>query len=338
MKKLFFVGLIMFSGLLSAQTGETHEYTLVSDLEWARPEGFPLTMDIYTPKTGKKNYPVLIIYHGGGWLINNKSIMNEMAAYIASHSEYVVCNVNYRLLGDQNNTVTMDEIVGDVFGAVLWVKEHVGKYKGNAAQIAVTGDSAGGHLASMVITRGKALNATGFAKGPEGFLPSYIPSGKSLKKISEDGGLEVQAGLISYGAFDLLAACQGNFEQPSNFFWQMGGVQARPIFGKEISVSANPDYYKAVSPIYHIPQAKDRKLPPILLTVGSKDNVTTPESVKAYLAKLEAAGQRAQFWEYEGRPHAFLDSGKNDYLGVSFEKDAIDALKVMISFLDQVFY
>ncbi len=70
-------------------------------------------MDIYIPDTGKDSYPVLIIFHGGGWLINDKSPMTCMSEYIASHSEYVVYNVNYRLLVDDNNTVTMNHLSAD---------------------------------------------------------------------------------------------------------------------------------------------------------------------------------------------------------------------------------
>jgi hypothetical protein len=53
------------------------------------------------------------MFHGGGWLINDKSIMDQAAKYMASNGEYVVCNVDYRLLGDQGNTVTLNEIVND---------------------------------------------------------------------------------------------------------------------------------------------------------------------------------------------------------------------------------
>ena len=40
--------------------------------------------------------------------------MDAMSEYIAEHGEYIVCNMNYRLLVDQENTVTMDQIVEDV--------------------------------------------------------------------------------------------------------------------------------------------------------------------------------------------------------------------------------
>ncbi|MCB0546258.1 MAG: alpha/beta hydrolase [Phaeodactylibacter sp.] len=323
----------------TAQPSPTlHTSKVAKDIVWASPGGFDLTMDIYTPDTGKKKYPVLVIFHGGGWLINNKSIMDQMAQYVAEHGEYVVCNVNYRLLVDNGNTVTMDQIVEDVFGAVLWIKENIKKYKGNKGQVAVTGDSAGGHLASMVTVMGRRLSSTGFAEEPLGFNPTYLPRGRTAEKVARKDGLEVQAAIISYGAFDLYQACLGDFETPSNFFWQMGGAQARRIFGEPFNAEENPERYKAVSPIYHIPKANQRKLPPQLLTVGSKDNLTTPESVKMYRDKLKEAGQPVEYWEYEGRPHAFLDSGANPFLGTSFEQDAPEAIDRMIAFLDSVFY
>ncbi|HAN79268.1 MAG TPA: alpha/beta hydrolase, partial [Bacteroidales bacterium] len=60
------------------------------------------------------------------------------------NAEYIVCNVNYRLLTANDNTTGMNEIIEDAFGAVLWVKENIKQYGGNSAKIAVTGDSAGG--------------------------------------------------------------------------------------------------------------------------------------------------------------------------------------------------
>ena len=127
------------------RNNDPDRYTLVEDVPWAAPGGFDLAMDIYTPASGKDSYPVVVMFHGGGWLINDKSIMDQASAYLATNSEYVICNVDYRLLSDNDNSVLLNEIVDDVFGAVLWVKDHVGQYKGDRDRIAVTGDSAGGH-------------------------------------------------------------------------------------------------------------------------------------------------------------------------------------------------
>lgn len=328
---------IIFISCLQAQQ-ETKNYSLAEDVLWASPEGFDLSMDIYTPDRGKESYPVLVIFHGGGWLINDNSIMDQMSDYIATHGDYVVCNVNYRRLGDMDNQVTINQIVEDAMGAVLWVKEHIGKYKGDNQKIALTGDSAGGHLAAMVVNASHKLGKKPFRKGTVYFRPSYLPTDKKLRSLLSENALEVQAAVLSYGSFDMEANARGGFESPANFFWTMAGAEARPIFGSKISVAKNPEYYRGVSPIYLIPEAEDRKLPPQFLLVGSKDDLTTPTLVKAYADKLEAAGHPVTYWVHEGRPHAFLDSGSNEFLGIKFEEDAIPALEEIIRFLDGVFY
>jgi acetyl esterase len=321
-----------------------NKFTKIENIEWAKPEGFSLTMDIYTPDTGKSNYPVLIIFHGGGWLINNETIMDQMSRYIVEHSGYVVCNVNYRLLPTSNNTTTLNQMVEDVFGAVLWIKDHIVTYKGDPQKIAVSGDSAGGHLAAMVVTSGHRLESDGFNGNTLGFTPSYLPKGKTAEDVARNNGLTVQAAVLNYPATDIYGTCLGpsgdgmnGFESSSNFFWNIGQATPRGIFGEKINVKNNPEPYKACSPLYNIPNVKERKLPPQFCAVGTKDNLTTPSLVKEYVTALQQAAQPVEYWEHEGRPHAYLDSGSNQYLGISFEKDAPIAIDRIIEFLDKVF-
>lgn len=322
-------------GLLICLSTQAHEFTVHKSISWASPNGVPLTLDIYVPKTGKKNYPVLVIYHGGGWLINNNSIMNSMSEYVASHGEFVVANMNYRLLGDNLNTTTLNQIVEDVFGGLLWVKKHIAKYHGDPTRIAVTGDSAGGHLAAMILTQGRDLESDGFAGETLGFKPSWLPFWKSAERIAKKDGLKVQAAILSYGAFDFYAIANNGFESPNNIFWALGKTKPRGIFGNTINVKDNPEYYKAVSPIYNIPQATDYQLPPQFVMVGSRDGVTTPESVKKYADAVKKAGHPVEFKVYEGRNHAFLDNGCNKHLGTCFDKDAPEALDDMLVFLNK---
>lgn len=321
-----------------AHASSTHAVTVKKDIEWARAGNVSLRMDIYIPSTGKKNYPVLVIYHGGGWLINSKEVMSDAAKYIAEHSEYIVCNVNYRLLGDNENRTTMNQIVEDVFGAMLWIKEHIGEYGGDSTQIAVTGDSAGGHLSAMIVLCGMKLESDGFAGTSFGFCPTYLPKKISAERAAKKNLLKVQAAIFNYGAFDLYASCSNGFESPVNIFWMMAKHSARGIFGDSISIKKNADWYRAVSPLYQIPNTQQQTLPPILCTVGSKDLIVSPTSVKKFVSALKDSGHSVQYWEYEGRNHAFLDAGSNPFLGVSFEKDAPAALDRMIQFLDSVFY
>ena len=109
---------LLFSGTAKPEllsNDDPSKYMIAKDVLWASPRGFDLTMDIYTPNSGKDSYPVVVIFHGGGWLIRNKSIMDQMSKYLVTNSEYVVCNVNYRLLADEGNTINLNQIIEDVF-------------------------------------------------------------------------------------------------------------------------------------------------------------------------------------------------------------------------------
>lgn len=328
--------LLMLAFLFAwGSSAQAHEFKVRKNIVWASPKNFPLTLDLYVPSTGKAKYPVLIIYHGGGWLINNNSIMNSMAEYVAAHGEFIVANVNYRLLPDNQNTTMINEIVEDAMGATLWVKDNIAHYGGDPKRIAVTGDSAGGHLASMILTSGRNLSSDGFSAKGLGFHPTYLPKGKTSEQIAQADGLKVQAAVISYGAFDMYANASNGFEKPSNIFWALAKSEARGVFGKTINVTDNADYYKAVSPIYNIPAATSYKLPPQFIHVGSTDNTTPPASVKLYVEALQKAGQTVEFKLYEGKNHAFLDSGCNEFLKTCFDKDAPDTLNDMIHFLEK---
>jgi len=315
-----------------------NKYEVSENVLWASPNGFDLTMDIYTPNSGASTYPVIVMFHGGGWLINDKSIMDQAAKYLATNSRYVVCNVDYRLLADEGNTVRINQIVEDAFGAVLWVQDNIARYQGDGTKIAVTGDSAGGHLSAMIVNMGNHLSSSGFAGEKIGFNPSYLPANTTAEALAELGGIGVQAAVLSYGAYDIYNSALGGFEKIPNPFWLMSGSRARGVFGNEFNPADNPELYKAVSPLYNIPDSSERALPPQLLTVGSMDTLVTPASVREYMGELQSAGHSVRYWEHQGRPHAFLDSGSNMMLGINFEDDAPPALDIMISFLDDLFY
>jgi acetyl esterase len=298
---------------------------------------FDLTMDIYTPKTGRDSYPVLVIFHGGGWLINDKSVMDQTAKYLATNSELVICNINYRLLGDNGNTIKLNQIVNDAFGSVLWVKEHIGNYKGDQRRISVTGDSAGGHLAAMIVNSGYRLSSASYTE-THMFLPTYLPQGVTPESVASSNGLAVQAAILSYPALDVYQNGGDSLESWKNPLWFLAGSMPRGVFGNRYNAKSRPELYKAISPLYSIPDIRTRILPPQLVLIGSEDRLIKPSLVQEYYAKLQQAGHPAQYWIHEGRGHAYLDSGSSFILGTSFERDAPEALNVMIDFLNNIFY
>lgn len=322
-----------------------HQVKLTKDLIWATPAGVSLALDIYQPQiappAGGANlavaYPVLTIFHGGGWLINNKSIMQQMAHYLASHANLVVVNVDYRLLSANYNTTRLNQTVEDAMGAVLWVQQHIAAYQGDPARVAVTGDSAGGHLAAMVMLAGQQLTSKGFASRQPGFQPSYLPPGATAESIAAAGGIKVQAAILSYAVFDLQARALAGFETAQNGFWAAGNASPRGFFGAGISVQSHPELYRALSPQYLIPSVQQRQLPPQLVHVGSRDTLATPALTARYVDAVKAAGHAVEFTVYSGLNHAYLDNDCNSYLGTCFARDAIEPLNEMIAFLQRVF-
>jgi len=337
-----FVGNVVIAILLVsctvAKAQKLNHFEVQRNIIWANPQNKPLTLDIYTPDAGQQRYPVVVIFHGGGWLIHQKEIMDSLSVYLVTHGNYVVCNVNYRLLGDEANTIAINQCVEDALGAVLWVKENISAYQGDSTQIAVTGDSAGGQLAAMVALCGNHLSSQGMLASTPGFNPTYLPPNTMAEDFKRSGGITVQAALLSYPALDVYQLCKTGFETAANPFWMMAGQKYRRIFADSISYKRYPSWYKAASPMYQIPSSAQQKLPPQFCMVGSIDVVTPASTIKTYVEKCQQAGQPIEYWEYRGKPHAFLDSKKNPLLGIDFSRDAPLAIDRMIAFLNKVFY
>src|SRR3954470_8838078 len=104
--------ILLFASLCSPAFAN-HDIKHFNDILWASPKRFNLTLDISVPDTKTKSKPVLVIFHGGGWLLNNKSIMSDLADGIATRADVITVNANYRLLSDVNNTTTVNEIIED---------------------------------------------------------------------------------------------------------------------------------------------------------------------------------------------------------------------------------
>ena len=321
---------------LDKKINNPDSYNFTKDLIWCSPDGFDLTMDIYSPKKPEKPLPVIVMFHGGGFLIRRKEILNNMAQYIASNHDYVVCNVNYRLLQDQNNSVSFDELIGDSFGSILWIKENIANFNGDKNKIGITGDSAGAYICAMILNSGDKVGLKENFNKDFCIEPSYIPKNLNLFEIAEQKLINVNAAVLSYGGYDFYKwALLGHAETYKNPFWWLALSRPRGIFGNEYNPKENAEMYQAVSPVYNIPESSDRLLPPQLLTSATKDKITPPSMIEEYVEELKAKGQQAEYWEHEGRNHAYLDSGYTFYAGNDFKRDGIPALKKMLTFFDQ---
>ncbi|TFZ02256.1 alpha/beta hydrolase [Ramlibacter henchirensis] len=93
-----------------------------------------------------KVLPVLVYYHGGGWVIGNRDSHDVLCRQLANGSGCAVVSVDYRM-GPENR---FPAAVDDSIAATRWVHEHAAELKLDPARLAVGGDSAGGNLAAVV--------------------------------------------------------------------------------------------------------------------------------------------------------------------------------------------
>jgi acetyl esterase/lipase len=122
-------------------------------------------MDIYLPDdASKKNLPVLMFAHGGGWTHGYKEWMGFMAPPIVSLPA-IFASVSYRLAPVNRYPDPMR----DCFSAVEWVYKNIQKLGGSPNRVFIGGHSAGGHLGSLVALRKDITETLG--------LPSNVIKG-----------------------------------------------------------------------------------------------------------------------------------------------------------------
>ena len=109
-------------------------------------QGGQIHLRIYTPKTGKDVYPVIVYYHGGGWVIANLDTYNASAQGLAEQTEAVVVSVAYRQAPEHKFPTAHN----DSYAAYEWTVKNASSIKGDVKKIAVVGESAGGNLATAV--------------------------------------------------------------------------------------------------------------------------------------------------------------------------------------------
>jgi len=100
---------------------------------------------IYTPK-GAGPFPVLVYFHGGGWVLGNLDGWDATCRMLTNAVECVTVSVDYRLAPEHK----FPKPAEDCYAATQWVADNAASIDGDPARIAIGGDSAGGNLAAVV--------------------------------------------------------------------------------------------------------------------------------------------------------------------------------------------
>ena len=101
---------------------------------------------IYTPKAGNEPFPIVVYYHGGGFVIADIDVYNGGSQGLCEQTGAIVVSVEYPK-GPENKFPAAHTVA---FDAYQWVLKNATSIKGNSKIIAVAGESAGGNLAANV--------------------------------------------------------------------------------------------------------------------------------------------------------------------------------------------
>lgn len=152
------------------------------------PDG-PLSVRIYTP-AGSGPFPVIIYYHGGGWVLADKNVYDGGARGIAKQANSIVVSVDYRLAPEAKFPAQHD----DALATYEWTADNAASFNGDAKRLAIVGESAGGNLAlaTAIAARDRGLTAPlliisvyPIAQATDMSTPSYQDSeeAKPLNKV-----------------------------------------------------------------------------------------------------------------------------------------------------------
>lgn len=110
-----------------------------------------LPVRIYSPGLADPDRPVVVSYHGGGWVLGSLDQTDWLCSEVADRLRTIVVSVDYRLAPEHRFPAG----VLDCVAATRWVHEHRGELGSAREGVAVMGDSAGGNLAAVVARRAR---------------------------------------------------------------------------------------------------------------------------------------------------------------------------------------
>jgi acetyl esterase len=115
-----------------------------------------IPLRVYRPRGLEKPAPIIVYYHGGGWVIGSIQSHDRVCRLMAEEVGAIVVSVHYRLAPEHKFPAAYD----DGFAAFRWVVENANLLGGVSTNVAVAGDSAGGNLSAVISQRARDERTT----------------------------------------------------------------------------------------------------------------------------------------------------------------------------------
>ncbi len=232
------------------------------------PQG-ALQFDLYYPARDSEEaaspHPVILYTHGGGWAAGSKqgAARGSFAAVFQQLLErgFAVASVNYRLCRP-GNAVTMRDCVIDCKDAARYLAKNAETLKLDPARFFVMGDSAGGHIAQMLLLTS----------------PAVLPGDEELAAAT----YTMVAGVSWYGPCDFERMDLFNHDDRADFRDRF----APRILGSNPEAANKLERYREVSPVNYL----NAESPPLLMIQGDRDTTIPVKHAHYMKQKAEATG------------------------------------------------
>jgi acetyl esterase len=106
----------------------------------------PLRARWYSPRAGGPTRPLVVFFHGGGWVVGDLDTHDQPCRLLARYADVNVLSVDYRLAPEHPFPAAAEDAVA----SFAWAVAHAAELGADASRVAVAGDSAGGNLAAVV--------------------------------------------------------------------------------------------------------------------------------------------------------------------------------------------
>lgn len=267
----------MFNGIKSIPTVE--ETIIIEHKTVSAQDGYDIPIRIYHKEEDQENAPILYYIHGGGFFGGSPDVVEESVKLLVANTNICAVSVDYRLAPEHPYPIGHQ----DCYTVLKWVYEHAQELHGDATNIFVGGDSAGGNLTQYCTTRD-----------------------------IEDGSHMVKGQLLLYPTLNM-ARVEDAYYHPSMDQFETTSKQRKGL-KKMIGMFADmsnglEDILKTkdVQNVYLNPYSFDpSKNPPTFLTVGEHDFLKI--ETLGYAAKMHKAGVETKVVLYKGFGHAFFDN------------------------------
>lgn len=250
------------------------------DIEYGKVGERSLQLDLYRPASSDHPRPAILFIHGGGWKGGERSIM---AFYCQRYAErgYITATMSYRF----SQEAPFPAAVSDTKCAIRFLRANAARYGIDPNKIAVSGNSAGGHLSLMA---------------------GYSSDIAALEGEGGNPGVSsrVQAVIDFYGPTDL-----------TTDFARKQGVVKDFMGGKTWEQA--PDLYKQASPLTYLTPDD----PPTLILHGTIDDIVPIDQADTLAVKLKELGIACMYDRVEGWPHTMdLVDGVNKHCRYFMDK------------------